>query len=242
MKNKLILFASFLGQLVFAQTQQPAIYDQYPDGQDDYIGGNVQFFKELHDVFIEQKLKPCENKDEGYIVNYVVYSDASIKFLKPENPEYAEKKKCTYDLIKASFKYLHNWKPAEVNGVKVAAISGMSIYPDDLFDNYKAGYDINKLMTQPSFAEGINVFRKRFANNVDMSQFSVSNEGQIIISFVVNEDGGVEDIKLLQGGGNQQFDNMIINAVKRVKGRWNPGMVRGKAVKSRFRFPVRLKN
>ena len=65
----------------------PVIYENYPKGQSDYNGGNIQFYKELHQLILDKKIQPCENKNELYNVKFVVYPDATIKFVKEENPE-----------------------------------------------------------------------------------------------------------------------------------------------------------
>lgn len=238
MKYKFILFASLLGQLAFAQTQQPSVYDRYPDGQTDYVGGNIQFYKELHQVFVDQGLQPCDNKDEGFNVKYVVYPDATIKFVK-EDPEVLEKNKCTYDLIKASFKFLENWKPAEEGNVKETTMSNKWIFPDDLFSNYKEGYGSEPFESQADFKEGgINGFRNKLMQNVDFGLLKDNEKISMVVTFVINEVGEVTDVKILESNAKPKFNDMIIKSFAKVKGTWIPGVFRGKTVKSRFRFPL----
>ena len=89
----------------------PVIYENYPKGQSDYNGGNIQFYKELHQLILDKKIQPCENKNELYNVKFVVYPDATIKFVKEENPEKAEKNKCAFDLTRRLLNILMGGNP-----------------------------------------------------------------------------------------------------------------------------------
>lgn len=242
MMKKILLF-TLLGSLFFAQQKEeaaPAIYDKYPKGQSDYNGGNIQFYKELHQLIVDKKIQPCENKTELYSVKFVVYPDATIKFVKEEYPEKAEKNKCAFDLTRKLFKYLDGWKPAEVGGQKVAAITSMIIFPDALFDKYTEGYDIINYMVPAKYNNGINRFRSDLMNGIDVRSLIDSGGGKAVILFDINEKGEKENIHLEEEIGNKSFNNIIIQGIKNIKGKWTPEMIHGIPVKSRFRFPITL--
>lgn len=63
-----ILLISLFSTEITAQ-----VYESYPRGQESYIGGNAQFYKDFHQIIIDQDFKPCENKNELYSLDLVVY-------------------------------------------------------------------------------------------------------------------------------------------------------------------------
>lgn len=171
----------------------------------------------------------------------MVYPDATIKFVKEENLEKAEKNKCAFDLTRRLFKYLDGWKPAEVDGQKVAAITGMIIFPDALFDKYVEGYDaVNYYGPPAEFPGGVQAFRKKFMQNVNASRFNWNQEATLIMRFTVDESGKTTDFKMDPGSGNVEFDDMLIQAAKWVKDKWKPATLHGVNIKTGFRFPITL--
>lgn len=240
MMKKILLFTLF-GSLFFAQQKEgvaPVIYENYPKGQSYYNGGNIQFYKELHQLILDKKIQPCENKNELYNVKFVVYPDATIKFVKEENPEKAEKNKCAFDLTRRLFKYLDGWKPAEVDGQKVTAITKMIIFPDALFDKYVEGYNEEQYWVDAEFPGGLDAFRKEFSSNVNVRGFSLNQTYKIILYFSVNEQGEALNFRLNQKSGNEAFDEMVLKSAKWIKKKWKPATVHGVNVESNFSFPI----
>lgn len=242
MMKKILLFTLF-GSLFFAQQKEniSAIYEEYPEEQNDYNGGNVQFYKELHQLIVDKNIQPCENKNELYSVKFVVYPDATIKFVKEEYPEKAEKNKCAFELTRTLFKYLDGWKPAEVDGQKVAAITSMIIFPDALFDKYTEGYDaVNYYGPPAEFPGGVGAFRKKFMLNTNVRGFDWNQKATLVMYFTIDENGNAVDFKMNPGSGNKAFDEMLIQAAKWVKGKWKPATLHGVNIKTGFRFPIVL--
>ncbi len=63
-------------------------------------------------------------------------------------------------------------------------------------------------------------------------------QGKIIVSFVVNEAGNLNDIKILRSMGSA-LDSEAIRLVKLMPP-WKPGRNNGKAVPVRFTLPIRI--
>lgn len=112
------------------------------------------------------------------------------------------------------------------------------IFPDDLFENYKEGYDASNLLTNATFKRGLNEFRKEVAGNVDLSRFNASQPFRLVVSFVVNAEGRLEEVNLVESTPNAAFNRMVLSAVKSVKRKWTPAYVRGVPVKSRYKLPL----
>lgn len=67
--------------------------------------------------------------------------------------------------------------------------------------------------------------------------------GMVVISFIVEADGQITNIKTLRdpGGKLGAEGRRIINQMKIEKGPWIPGLQRGKAVATKFNLPIRFK-
>lgn len=63
-------------------------------------------------------------------------------------------------------------------------------------------------------------------------------QGIVYLTFVVQEDGSIEEVKSLRGIGGGCTDEALRVVQKMPK--WNPGKQRGKAVKVQFNLPVRF--
>ena len=65
-------------------------------------------------------------------------------------------------------------------------------------------------------------------------------QGKVYVSFVVNETGGVQDVKVIRGV-NVALDSEAIRVVQSTSGKWHPGMQENKAVKVAFVIPITFK-
>jgi protein TonB len=61
-------------------------------------------------------------------------------------------------------------------------------------------------------------------------------QGTVLVSFIVNTDGTIEEIELVQGIGGG-CDEEAIRIIKSSPS-WTPGMIKGKAVRTRMKIPI----
>lgn len=68
-------------------------------------------------------------------------------------------------------------------------------------------------------------------------------EGTVVVSFVINKDGSVVDIKVLRepGGGCGKETTRIVKMMNKMSKKWTPGKQRGKPVRVRYNLPVKFK-
>ena len=235
MNPKFLLFLSlFLYSTAFSQD----IYDKYPTGQTDYVGGNVQFYKDFHQVLIDKKLQPCENKNEAFSFRIVVYPDKKIKYVKSEDSESLEKNKCAFELTKEVAKYLTGWNPAVVDGNKVAALTSFWIIPHELFQDLKEGYDPVNDMEMATYEGGINNFRKKVFQSIDLSRFTFTGTFRLTVTFVVETDGKISNVKLAESSGLKAFDDMVVKSISQIRNKWTPGNIHGIPVRYHFKLPL----
>lgn len=64
-------------------------------------------------------------------------------------------------------------------------------------------------------------------------------EGRVIVSFVVQEDGSLDNVKIVKGIGGG-CDEEVIRVIKGMPA-WTPGKQNGKIVKVMFNLPVAFK-
>lgn len=231
-KNLFCLLPAFLSLSLGAQ------YHVYPKNQTSYKGGDTQFYKEFHQILVDKNLQPCENKKELYQLKVIVAEDGTVKNLKDDhNSQMAVESKCAYDLSREVLKYLNNWQPPEINGVKKQAIASFYIFPDDLFENYKEGYNLDAAETN-GLPGGVNQFRAEVSKKINLDGFNWEKPFLLTVLFVINREGKMEDVRLEESSGNPEFDKRIINGVKSVRKKWNPATINGVPVKYRFRLPL----
>lgn len=81
--------------------------------------------------------------------------------------------------------------------------------------------------------------------NIKYPVMAIENqiEGTVVVSFVINKDGSVVDIKVLRepGGGCGKETTRIVKMMNRMSEKWTPGKQRGKAVRVRYNLPVKFK-
>jgi periplasmic protein TonB len=95
--------------------------------------------------------------------------------------------------------------------------------------------------TQPNPPGGMSAWNKYLSDNLKYPTQArrMGVEGSVIVVFVVNTDGSIQDVEVLRGIGGGCDEE----AVRVVKGapKWEPGKQRGRPVRTRMRLPIRFK-
>ena len=88
-------------------------------------------------------------------------------------------------------------------------------------------------------AGGIDGFRRRVQENFDTE--AVEGEGILTttVSFVVEVDGSISQVKAT--GSNSDFNREAERTIKSIRTKWKPGKKGNQSVRSRFRFPLKMK-
>ena len=89
------------------------------------------------------------------------------------------------------------------------------------------------------FPGGVVKFRQLFEQGFDPSAIEGTGDFKSVITFVILEDGRVDDVKVL--GENKYYNMEVMSAFNRLKNKkWTPGKVNGKPVKSVFKMPLNM--
>lgn len=90
----------------------------------------------------------------------------------------------------------------------------------------------------PTFKGGDAEFAKFLAQTIRYPRYAMENnvQGQLIVSFVVNSDGNLSDIKILKSI-DRTLDAEAISVLKRSP-KWSPAIQNGLPIKANFTMPV----
>lgn len=94
--------------------------------------------------------------------------------------------------------------------------------------------DVDKV---PEFPNGSAKFFNYFASNFNFKKSNENVNGKILVSFVVEIDGKISNIKILQ-----DLDEMGKDAIRVMKNcsNWIPGEKNGIKVRTRTQFPIKI--
>lgn len=90
---------------------------------------------------------------------------------------------------------------------------------------------------QPAFPGGMNKFYSYVAQNFRAPETQLSNTIKVYVSFVIEKDGTMTDIKVLRNPG-YGLDQEAIRVLKSLKTKWNPGILNGKPVRTAYNLPI----
>ena len=92
--------------------------------------------------------------------------------------------------------------------------------------------------TPPSPVGGFDAWSRHLSENLTYptSARMKGIQGSVLVSFIVNTDGTIEGIELVQGIGGG-CDEEAIRIIKSSPS-WTPGMIKGKAVRTRMKIPI----
>jgi len=98
-----------------------------------------------------------------------------------------------------------------------------------------------RVEAMPEFPGGETALADYIQNNVNYDP-SVDNnaEGTVRVSFVVDENGKAEMPKVVGEKTSSNLENEVVRAINQMPS-WKPGMVKGKAVKTRLELPITFK-
>lgn len=100
-------------------------------------------------------------------------------------------------------------------------------------------YQSEKIEVQPEFPGGKKAMNTFIAKNFTVSKEMIDNEIEriLFVSFIVENDGKLKDIKVLQNDILSSAKEEAINMVKKMPN-WLPGEHNGKKVKCYFTIPI----
>ncbi|MDA1267589.1 MAG: TonB family protein [Bacteroidetes bacterium] len=110
-----------------------------------------------------------------------------------------------------------------------------------VIEEEKADQIFDIVETQPNPPGGMSGWNKYLSDNLKYPTQArrMGIEGTVIVVFVINIDGTIQDVEVLRGiggGCDEEAAKIVKNAPK-----WDPGKQRGRPVRTRMRLPIRFK-
>ena len=107
-------------------------------------------------------------------------------------------------------------------------------------DEIQEDYIFRVVESMPKFPGGPGAMNRYLGKNIEYPQMARESgiNGRVFVTFVVETDGRVTDIKVLRGIGGG-CDEEAVRVVKNMP-KWDPGKQRGKPVRVSFNLPVKF--
>ncbi|MFA9191852.1 energy transducer TonB [Flavobacterium sp. FZUC8N2.13] len=90
---------------------------------------------------------------------------------------------------------------------------------------------------KPQFPGGIEKFYRYVGNNFRSPIMDETKSIRIFVSFVVERDGSMSNIKVLNKPG-QALEKEAIRVLQSIKTKWTPGMLNSKPVRTAYNLPI----
>jgi TonB family protein len=132
------------------------------------------------------------------------------------------------------------WTGIEINGDKRKGIFHNGVYTSgNLFVDNKKIYG-SEIEVLPSFKDGDLGFVRFIAQMIHYPSMArrYDVQGRVIVSFVIEVDGSLNDIKVVKGIGGG-CDEEAVRAIK-LSPRWTPGTINGMPVRVKYNVPVQF--
>lgn len=92
----------------------------------------------------------------------------------------------------------------------------------------------------PEFPGGMAKFYSYVGNNFQRPELDVEKTLKVYVSFVIERDGSITDIKALNDPG-YGLAKEAIRVLKSIKSKWTPGILNGKTVRTAYNLPITIK-
>lgn len=123
--------------------------------------------------------------------------------------------------------------------VNIDVETGTANKDQEVTEDPNAIYNSAGLQVQPDFPGGVAAFLKGVHKNFNTPELDRDLEVRVIVSFVVEKDGSITNVKAARDPG-YGLGKEAERAVKAIKQKWSPGIQNGKAVRSTFTLPIKV--
>ena len=206
------------------------------------------------------KWKPEQN-GKNIVVEFTVQPNGSVTDVKILNPNGSPNEKEALRVMTLSPK----WTPASIKGKVVpcrlsrgmfnpylddseSGNSGLTIEgpkgdPSPAMDEHQDDnsiYNTAGIEVRPDFPGGLQKFYDFFNANYKLPETEDVIKGKIFVTFVVEKDGTITDVKIIRDIGYGTGNEAI--RVLKAAPKWNPGKHNGKLVRVLYSLPIAIDN
>ncbi len=188
-----------------------------------YLSGNIHYPKEAKDKSIQGRV----------FVNFVIDTDGSVtdaKVLKGIGGG------CDEEAVRV-VSAMPNWKPGTQRGEAVNVSYNLPI--KFVLDEKDADTIYSVVEVMPKFPGGEKKLMSYLGENISYPETAKNAKvsGRVFITFVIEKDGSVNEVKLLRGIGSG-CDEEALRVISSMP-KWKPGMQNGNAVRVQYNLPIK---
>jgi len=211
-------------------------------------GGIANFYAYLQENLVYPK-KAIKQRAEGKVfIAFIVEKDGSltnIKILRGVSPEIDAEAGRVVGNSPKWLPGLQNEKPVRVQysiPITFKLPPEAILKHELLMDSLRSIPAEQKIFTaveaEPSFPGGIEMFYRFLQYNIryPAKAFEDKIQGKVFISFVVEKDGSLTDIKVLRGIGGGCDEEAV--RVMKTSPKWRPGIQNGRPVRVQYTMPI----
>lgn len=124
--------------------------------------------------------------------------------------------------------------------ITCAQIDSIVLKSDTITETIIADSTLFIQVHSPQYPGGIRKLSEFLRDHIYYSNDAIEAkiEGTVYLTFLVNEDGSISDVTLLEGI-YPSLDNIAMEAIRSMPA-WIPGMIKGKPAKQEFTLPVKF--
>jgi TonB family protein len=250
-----VLLLGFCQNKALAQVEDNTVYNFVSmETPPTYPGGIANFYKFLGENMKYPQQAKDDNVQGNVFVSFTVEKDGSLNDIKVERKLGGGTDEEAIRVLKLS----KRWNPGLQNGKVVRvkynipikfAIAGKKPNPKVATPvsgsagpvNESTVYSFVSMENPPAYPGGINAFYKFLGDNIKYPTEAKDKnvQGNVFVSFTVEKDGSLSDIKVDRKLGSGTDEEAI--RVLKLSKRWNPGMLNGQPVKVKYNIPVQFK-
>ncbi len=200
----------------------------------EFVGGNEELI-----AFLSKNIKyPKEAKDndiEGkVIVSFVIDTDGSVTDAEVVRSVGSG---CDEEAVRV-VSSMPKWIPGKQRGKAVKVSFKLPI--NFALDAGSKDQVFQVVEIMPEYPGGEKALFSFLGNNIKYPEVAKKNKvtGRVFVTFVVEKDGSVADVKLLKGIGSG-CDEEAMRVIKSMPN-WKPGTQRGKAVRVQYNLPIKF--
>lgn len=123
------------------------------------------------------------------------------------------------------------------NGGNTNGNIGNGDNPDKDVDVVNKTFELDKI---PSYPHGMDEFYKYVAKNFRTPELDEGQVLTVLVSFIVEKDGSMSNIKVLRNPG-YGMDKEAIRVLQSLKVKWEPGIIKGQKVRTEYALPIKVK-
>lgn len=240
--NRILLAVTFIICFYSATAQStPAdssVIYPFPDVKAEYPGGIKEFYNFFSSNFVAPEIEA--DTEFNFYFSYVVEADGALSNVQIiRDPGYGIGTEALR-VINLSPK----WKPAVKDNVPVRTNGTLpliiNVKKQEAQENKAPANTSSTVDVQPQYPGGTINFNIEVQKRMDIPEIEKNIDVVAYVSFVVDIDGSITDIKCIKDPG-YGIGREAANAVKGVDTKWKPALKNGTPVACLLTLPVRIR-